>query len=457
METKKMRSKSNLVSAMAILVVLGLCGSVWAFSGAGSGTEADPYIITTVQQLQEMQNELDACYVLGNDIDASDTQNWNGGAGFEPVGTDTNPFTGTFDGQGNIITSLFINRPITNEVGLFGYILDGAVVCNVGLAEVDITARRNSGSLVGFSIGSTICNSWSSGSVKGSYDYQMRLGGLIGISAGVDSYVYLCFSCVNVTAAGGAHQVGGLAGYNGHGSIMIDCYATGNVSGKSKIGGLVGDNTDSADGGYIKRCYSIGKVTGSGGGLVGYNWQGGITYDSYWDIQTSGKSSSYGGTGKTTAEMQTMSTFTDAGWDFVGESLNGIEDIWFIPQQDYPHLWWEGMQVPMKLTPQTLNCRSYGDWVKAHLTLPEGFTFADVDPDRPAVLHSFGFESAPLYVFVNENGLVEIEAAFEREAVCSLAGDWPEALTVAGFLADGNIFLGTSMVRMIAPGMKEIE
>jgi len=114
------------------------------------------------------------------------------------------------------------------------------------------------------------------------------------------------------------------------------------------------------------------------------------------------------------------------------------------------------MQVPTKLTPRTLNCRSKGSWVKAHLTLPEGFAVADIDSNRPAVLHSFGFESAPLYVFVNENELVEIEAAFEREVVCSLAGDWPEALTVAGFLAYGNIFLGTSTVRMITPGLKDI-
>jgi hypothetical protein len=204
-----MRHKSNLVSAMAILVVLGLCGSVWAFSGAGSGTEADPYIITTVQQLQEMQNDLDACYVLGNDIDASATSSWNGGEGFLPLGTTLNPFTGTFDGQGHTISSLFINRPSTDEVGLFGCIGDGAVVCNVGLAEVDITARINSGSLVGYSSGSTVCNSWSSGSVRGSHDYQMRLGGLIGLSSGADSYVYQCFSSVNVTATGGAHQVGG--------------------------------------------------------------------------------------------------------------------------------------------------------------------------------------------------------------------------------------------------------
>ncbi|MDH4239973.1 MAG: hypothetical protein OEW48_10460, partial [Phycisphaerae bacterium] len=73
------------------------------------------------------------------------------------------------------------------------------------------------------------------------------------------------------------------------------------------------------------------------------------------------------------------------------------------------------------------------------------------------VLHSFGFQSAPLYVFINKDKVVEIEAAFERQALCSLTGDWPQALTVAGFFADGNIFLGTSNVRIIHPGLKVIE
>ena len=131
-------------------------------------------------------------------------------------------------------------------------------------------------------------------------------------------------------------------------------------------------------------------------------------------------------------------------------------DTWSILKGDYPHLWWEGIRVSMKLTPRTLNCRSQGNWVKAHLTLPQGFTVADVDSNRPAVLHSLGFESAPLYVFVNKDKLVQIEAAFERQVVCSLAGDWPQALTVAGFLTDGNIFLGRSKVQIIHAGLKLI-
>jgi hypothetical protein len=53
---------------------------------------------------------------------------------------------------------------------------------------------------------------------------------------------------------------------------------------------------------------------------------------------------------KTTAEMQTAKTFLDVGWDFVDETANGTEDIWWILEgKDYPRLWWENKQE-QKLT-----------------------------------------------------------------------------------------------------------
>jgi len=104
-----------------------------AFTGAGSGTEPDPYIITTVDQLNEIQNELDACYELGNNIDCSVTVGWNAGAGFDPIGTSTGPFTGILDGNNHKITGLFINRSdIAFGVGLFGYIDDSCELTNIG-------------------------------------------------------------------------------------------------------------------------------------------------------------------------------------------------------------------------------------------------------------------------------------------------------------------------------------
>ena len=61
---------------------------------------------------------------------------------------------------------------------------------------------------------------------------------------------------------------------------------------------------------------------------------------SFWDIQTSGQTTSAGGTGKTTVEMQTANTFLEAGWDFVEETENGTDDIWWILDgQNYPRLW----------------------------------------------------------------------------------------------------------------------
>jgi hypothetical protein len=355
---KTMITRTNSVFFIAaVLAVVALPGLAIGFSGSGSGTDSDPYMITTVEQLQEMEDDLDASYVLGNDIDASATASWNSGAGFVPVGNATNPFTGKFDGRMFTITGLYINRPTTDLVGLFGSITEGAVVQSVGLAEVDITGRINSGPLVGASNGSTVCYCWSSGNIRGSHNYQMRLGGLIGISSGANSYVYECFSSVNVTATGGAHQVGGLAGYNGHGSIMSDCYATGDVSGYLKVGGLVGDNPY-PEGGYITRCYSTGRVSGNGGGLVGYNFLGGVTYDSYWDRETSGKTTSRGGSPRSSEQMMQQATFVN--WDFV--------DVWDIVEgETYPFLRCsstQSMEVAVDIKPGScpnpLNFKSRG-------------------------------------------------------------------------------------------------
>jgi hypothetical protein len=341
-------------------------------------------------------------------------------------------------GSGGNISNCRSSGSVSGDYYVGGLVGSGSKISNC-YSTGTVLGKGYVGGLVGS--GGRISNCRSSGSVSGDY----YIGGLVGSGSKISN----CYSAGNTT---GNYNIGGLVGRNS--GTVTDCYSTSSVSGKQYIGGIVGRN----GGGKIANCYSTGRVMGYSfvGGLVGWNREGEVT-NSFWDIETSGQTTSAAGTGLPTPEMQIQITFTDAGWDFVGETFNGIEDIWFIPEGDYPHLWWEGMQVPMKLTPRTLNCLSYGNWVTAHLTLPEGFTIADVDSNRPAVLHSFGFESASLHIFVNENELVEIKAAFEREAVCSLAGDWPEALTVAGFLTDGNIFLGTSTVRMIAPGMKVIE
>ena len=148
--------------------------------------------------------------------------------------------------------------------------------------------------------------------------------------------ISFCYSrgCVN-----GGERVGGLVGDN-YGNIE-SCYSTSVVIGtKNYVGGLAGASWKE-----IAYCYSAGLVIGDDiftGGLVGY---GRRTFNSFWDIESSGQTTSNSENGRTTAEMQTESTFTDAGWDFAGETVNGTGDIWWILEgQDYPRLWWEAEQ-----------------------------------------------------------------------------------------------------------------
>jgi len=115
--------------------------------------------ITTCTELQNMS--LTGDYYLGNDIDCTCTSGWNAGAGFEPIGTDGSPFTGTFDGQGYKITGLYINRGSTDFVGLFGFTGPGSEITNVGLEQVDFSGDYwVVGGLVGVNEGGTITNSY---------------------------------------------------------------------------------------------------------------------------------------------------------------------------------------------------------------------------------------------------------------------------------------------------------
>ncbi|MHC4111887.1 MAG: GLUG motif-containing protein [Planctomycetota bacterium] len=408
--------------------------------GGGTGEPEDPYLIYTAEQLNMIglySCHLDKHFKLMADIDLGEFTETS----FNIIGTDWyNAFTGVFDGNGRKIFNFIYTSTGRSKIGLFGCIFGpNAEVKNLGLIDpnVDAATVEYVGSLVGLlNYHGTITNCYVEG---GSVEGDSYVGGLVG-----RNWHSAIASCYTAGSVMGNEYVGGLVGEE-YGGTIDNSYSTCSASGEQRVGGLVGSNSH----GTITNCYSKGYVTGTAnvGGLMGYNWKGQVN-NSFWDIETSGQDTSDGGTGLPTALMK---------WDFVCETANGTDDIWFISQQDYPRLWWEGIRVSMKLTPRKLNCRSQGTWVKAHLTLPQGFTVADVDSNRPAVLHSFGIESAPLYIFVNDNGLVQIEAAFERQVVCSLAGNWPDALTVAGFLADDNIFLGTSTVRIIHPGMKVIE
>ena len=318
---------------------------VWAYSG-GTGEPNDPYQIATAEDLIALGNEpndYNDCFVLTADIDLS-------GYVFDRAviapdvdsdypfnGTE---FTGSFDGQGHVISHLTIQGAY--YLGLFGYCDSGAIISNLGLEAIDVNGTGDYvGVLVGYS-GGIITLSYSIGSVAG----DDKVGGLVGFN----DYGAIT-SSYSTSSVLGDWYVGGLVGWNS-GSVT-SCYSTGSVSGfrypfwgsRSRcVGGLVGFN-----GGSIMSSYSTGVVYGGQqgdvGGLLGSdilpNASGqrvGSVTSSFWNLETSGQSESAGGTGLTTAEMQDPNTFLGASWDLVDEIAHGTSDFWIVQEGDYPSL-----------------------------------------------------------------------------------------------------------------------
>jgi hypothetical protein len=191
------------------------------------------------------------------------------------------------------------------------------------------------GGLAGYN-GSWISTCYSMGTVSGSG----AVGGLAGYN---ENSISNCYSTSTVSGSSTSQSVGGLVGNGYYGSRISNCYSTGTVSGDSDVGGLVGTNIGCGGGSCgssINNCYSTGTVIGSSdvGGLVGY-YSNSTINNSFWDIETSGQSTSAGGTGKTTAEMKTESTFTSADWDF--SYTDGNDAVWYMAMNGYPILTWQ--------------------------------------------------------------------------------------------------------------------
>jgi len=350
------------------LVTFGLCVHT-AAALPGSGIQQDPWRIESLADF---------------DVFAADPNYWSGFTRLETdvnlagrtyttavIAPDTNSsggfqgtaFTGVFDGNDHKIVWLTIDDVGANDcLGLFGFIREDGQVSNLGLEGVSVSGTGwFVGGLVGTNSGN-VSNCYSTGSVSGVH----FIGGLVGYNVGSISN---CYSTGNVS---GVSFVGGLVGGNDVSSLNVgtisNCYSTGSVSGGDYVGGLVGGNNGSVSNCYstgdvsgdyvvgglvganvglmslfgsISNCYSTGDVNGVDyvGGLLGHNMN--IISNSFWDTDTQihGVTESIGLNGGIvtnveglhTAEMKTMSTFTDAVWDFA--------EIWGIGEhQTYPFL-----------------------------------------------------------------------------------------------------------------------
>ena len=310
----------------------------------------------------ELMNDLDF-KMAGSYASGEVNDSYTTGEGWEPIGNSTNPFSATLKGRGYTISNLFINRPSSDHIGLFGYTTE-ASIDSIGLKEVNVKGGSEVGGLVGNNReGSSINYSYVTGSVMAGGDYvgglvggnekssinhsyatasvtgNIYVGGLVG--SNFNSYINYNYATGNVT---GDTYVGGLVGFNNSSSsssstyFLSHSYATGSITGDKYVGGLVGSNSyfSFSSSFTIKYSYATGSVMGSShfGGLVGGSSSTSLTStitDSYWDTQTSGQQSSAGvamSVGKTTSELQIPTSYTgiyenwaaDDPWDFGSDS-----------------------------------------------------------------------------------------------------------------------------------------
>ncbi len=286
---------------------------------SGAGTEIDPYLIATPDDLMAVNEDSFAHYRLEQDVDLA-------GVVFR-IQAVIPYFSGVFDGNGHAVRNLTISGGSYSFLGLFGRVEPSGIVRNLSVKDCAVTGGGYVAALAALTFG-RIETCFAGGTVNASGD---GVGGLVGIiSPGGE----VERSHAAVTVSGGGTYVGGLAGVNT--GMIRDSYATGNVAGNSVIGGLIGYNYQAG----VVCCYSVGAPTGSSnvGGLVGYATTGGGYQDSgnFWDTQASQRSTSFMGSGRTTAQMQVLDFYNIYGWDF-----NAVWSMPALPQGAYPELRWQ--------------------------------------------------------------------------------------------------------------------
>lgn len=338
------------------LKIFTTCTPLQTGYAGGIGTEEDPYLISSEQQLDWLRfevNELKVStrnkfYKLVNDLNFKDYESnaVKDDGNFEPIGLNNNPFMGDFNGEGNTVSFLKIFRPGESNVGMFGKTEKGAVIRNISLKDVSIFGGRHVGALIGWSKDSLVVNGRVFGSVSGD---GSAIGGVIGYTSNnsltKDSYA-------NIEMQGFGDSYGGLIGYNG--SQIQNSYSEGAIDANNNVGGLVGINDGVVINSYTKvsvdavkhvggligwnrgevsQAYASGSLNGQSvvGGLIGYK-QSGDSTESYWNKEVSGYNTTPDtAIGLITSQMTGFNALKYMeGFDF--------ENTWQLCQGDYPQL-----------------------------------------------------------------------------------------------------------------------
>jgi len=430
---------------------------------AGSGSSDSPYEIASLENLSwlsQTPSVWDRYFIQTAEIDASATNGWYVGAGFSPIGDGSMPFTGHYNGKGNTISGLYINRSGAAYVGLFGYIESGATVDSLGVLADSITGDSYVGILAGYNNG-VVSFTHSSGIVTGTnitggligsnnagsvltYSYSSatangvnNVGALVGTNENGSS-IGFCYATGN--SVGGTsdenYTSGGLVGYNGSGSTIRNSYAMGNATGYDHVGGLVGSNY-----GFVAYSYAVGNATGSMnvGGLNGSN-DGNEEYYNFYNRDIFTGSTSYG-MGKSSDSLKLQSTFTDAGWDFT--------DTWVL---------YEGQTYPMLrafMTPLTVTAKdSVKPYDGAVFSGGNGVSYSLASPDKSLLLGSLGFSGSSQAVkdtgsyAITPEGLYSSQQGYLITFVDGSLKINPKTLTITGVTASDKVYDATTIATL---------
>lgn len=349
-----------------IVCTLLSIGARAQFSGSGSGTETDPYRIYTETHLAQMANFLNqegVVFELMKDVDLSAYISENSPSlGWTPIGVESTPFKGVLKGNNHTINGLFINRPSTDNVGLFGC-LDGASIRDICIKSSNVTGQNFVGVLCGSSYSKclfTNCKVEITGKLSGLCD----IGGIVGymhdgntiadcdVDGAVESKTGSTFACGTVGGIGGTVESANVSNctYNGsimakvkyaggligsiHGCSLSDCTVKSLVDGDESVGGLCGVAEEANT---IQNCRQEGNVSGASNvsGGIGLLLSG--SNNKFNNCHHIGKITNIGdytggivgiSEGSCISEMENCSQFGDVeGKDFVGGIIGAIVGI----------------------------------------------------------------------------------------------------------------------------------
>jgi len=302
------------------------------FAG-GDGSPGSPYQVANAAQLNSVRDYMSSHFIQTANIDLNIAP-YNTGEGWAPIGNSSTVFTGNYDGGGHTISNLYVYLE-DGYAGLFGRI-SNATITKLGVINADVTGQYNVGGLAGAILGNSI--------------------------------ISLCYTTGQISVIDGGYDGGGLVGYCTNTATISNCYSHASVDdAESTVGGLLGELWS----GTVVNCYSTGNANADysdfESGLIGSTYSGTVT-DCFWDTQTSGLATSEGGgTGKTTAEMKTLATFTDettagltTAWDFETNPNDDAADgdFWDFDltgtiNNGYPYLYWQDggeVSLPVELS-----------------------------------------------------------------------------------------------------------